>query len=285
LAYLALLAQTAISAGTYLLAKRALEELRPLELGWLRFVAAAAIYVAILFATRTPAIPPRGSRKRAIVLGVIAVPLNQGLFLSGLALSTPSHAAILYALTPACVLLGARILLGEPISGARFAGIGIAFSGAAALLLERGLAAAREPLVGDLLLFGAVLAWAAYTVGTRPMARTHGALAATSWALLAGTVVAAPFGPWVVRAPRELAGVSATGWAGLAYLVVLTSVVAYLLWAFALQRLEAAKVAVFTNLQPVATALLSYAVFGEKMTAVAIGAGVLVLVGVTLAQR
>jgi drug/metabolite transporter (DMT)-like permease len=284
-AYLALLLQTAISAGTYLFAKRTLAELHPLELAELRFALAAIVYAAILAGTGRRLVPPPGDRLRALALGVVGLPVNQGLFLSGLARSTPAHAAILYALTPACVLAGARLFLGEPISRARLSGILVAFTGAAVLLLERGLAQARGPLVGDLLLLGAVFAWAAYTIGTRPLAQRHGALEPTGWALVGGAIVSAPFAPLFVRAPHALASVSAAAWAGLAFLVIATSVVAYLLWAFALRRLEAARVAVFTNLQPVATAALSYAIFGERIGVGAAVGGLFVLAGVTLAQR
>jgi len=51
------------------------------------------------------------------------------------------------------------------------------------------------------------------------------------------------------------------------YLIVMTSVVAYLLWSWALAHLAAARVAVFTNLQPLATALLAQAFLGERVTA------------------
>jgi drug/metabolite transporter (DMT)-like permease len=71
--------------------------------------------------------------------------------------------------------------------------------------------------------------------------------------------------------------VSATTLACIAYLGVLTSVVAYLLWYYALSKAAASKVAVFSNLQPVATAIAAWAILGEALTwEIAVG-GVLVL--------
>ncbi|MGZ6029495.1 MAG: EamA family transporter, partial [Myxococcaceae bacterium] len=66
------------------------------------------------------------------------------------------------------------------------------------------------------------------------------------------------------------------------YLALLTSVVSYLLWYWALGRTDASKVAVFSNLQPVATAVAAWLVLGERIGwEVGVG-GVLVLAGVRL---
>ncbi len=282
--YLALAAQTIISASTYLVAKVVLETLGPAEIAWLRFVLGGLCYVALFAATGRRVLPPPAELPRVVMLGVVGLLLNQSLFLFGLDRTTPTHTAILYALTPAVVLLGSRVLLGERISRGKAAGLACAFVGVAVVLLEKGLDAARGPLVGDLFVLGAVFAWAAYTVLTRPMARQHGSLQTTGWALTAAAALALPFGPLVTSAER-LVALDAATWAGVAFLVVVTSVISYLLWGYALQRLEAAKVAVFANLQPVATAALSWALLGDVPGAGAVVGGLLVIAGVTLTQR
>lgn len=285
LTYAAMAAQTLISAGTFLVAKAVMGVLLPREVMWLRFVLAAVAYAALLPALGRPLLPPAGDRGRVLALAALGLPLNQGGLLLGLSLSTPAHAAILYALTPVMVLLIARLALGERVSPRKLAGVGVAFAGVTLVLLERGLAAERGALAGDLLILVAVISWAGYTVLARPLAMRHGAATTTGWTLLAGGALLAPLTPAVLRGPAELAQVPAPTWAGVAYLVLLTSVAAYLLWSFALRRLEAGKVAVFTNLQPPATALLSWAILGEQITAPVIAGGLLVLSGVTLSQR
>lgn len=59
-----------------------------------------------------------------------------------------------------------------------------------------------------------------------------------------------------------------------------------LLWYFALSRLEASKAAVFSNLQPVLTALASLWLFREPIHwELVAGGALLVLLGVRLTQR
>ncbi|MCC7540008.1 MAG: DMT family transporter [Deltaproteobacteria bacterium] len=285
LAYVAMLAQTAASAGTYLVAKRALAELSPLEVAAFRFLGAALVYLAVLAALRAPLLPPRGQRGKVVLLGIIGLPFNQGLFLAGLSLSSASHAAILYALTPACVLVAERVVLGARLTPARLAGIGIAFAGVLLVLLGRGIDLAGGTLVGDVCLLGAVVAWAAYTIVMRPLAREHGGTTTTGWAMLAGATVTAPVTIVVLANVDRFAGISASAWGGVVYLITITSVVAYALWAFALRRLSAVRVAVFTNLQPVGTALLAWLVLGEQVAWPTVVGGLGVIAGVTLAQR
>jgi drug/metabolite transporter (DMT)-like permease len=283
--YLPLLLQTFASAGTYLFAKRVMAETGPAELAFLRFLGAGLCFALLLAATGRRVLPPRAAAGRAALLGFIALPVNQGLFLTGLSLSSAAHAAILYALTPALVLVGARLFLGERITPPKAAGVAVAFVGVAVVLFERGLAAETGPLVGDLLVLGAVVAWAAYTILTRPLTREYGAVTGTGWAMIAGAAMTLPLGPIRATHLAQLGGLSATGWLGVAYLVAITSVVSYLLWSYALKRLEAARVAVFTNLQPVATALLSWLILGERIGLASAVGGTLVILGVTASQR
>jgi drug/metabolite transporter (DMT)-like permease len=283
--YLALLGQTFFSAATYLFAKRVMAELGPAELAFLRFTGAGLLFAALLATTGRRVLPPREAAGRAVLLGLIALPVNQGLFLVGLSLSTASHAAILYALTPAIVLLGSRVFLGERITPTKAVGVLVAFVGVAVVLFERGLARETGPLVGDLLLLGAAISWAAYSILARPVTREYGALTGTGWAMIAGAVLALPLGALRAEELSRVSRLSGVAWLGIAYLVAITSVVSYLLWSYGLKRLEAARVAVFTNLQPVATALLAWLVLGERIGPAAAVGGGLVIVGVSISQR
>ena len=76
----------------------------------------------------------RADLPRVLLLGFLVVPINQGFFLFGLAHTTPTHAALLYALTPVIVYLMARRLLGEGRALATLAGIAIAFAGVLVIL-------------------------------------------------------------------------------------------------------------------------------------------------------
>jgi len=289
LLYGALVAHTLVSAGTYLFAKRALMEIPALPLGLLRF-AGAALLLLILLRRARPAgerFPPRREWKKLLFLAAVAVPVNQILFLYGLQLSSAAHAALLYTLTPLFVLLLAQALLGEFPGWRAALGTALALGGTIYVLLQRGAGTSREPLGGDLLLLIAVVAWAVYTAEGREVVGRLGAFPTIAWTVIAGTVLYLPLGLGALLSPSyraDIAHASREAWWGIAYLIVMTSVVAYLLWYWALAHLAAARVAIFTNLQPLATALLAQVLFGERVTAGFYVAAAVVMGGVLLAQ-
>jgi len=277
----ALLVQTAISGGTYLVAKRALMEVPVATLVLWRFLISGVVFALLVLVLPGPALPPRRAVPLALVLGFLTGPLNQGLFFAGLQRSTAAHAALLYALTPLGVYLYS-MLRGREAPNAR-AGLGLllAFVGALVLLLAHGLRALSGVFVGDILILGAVTAWVLYTAEGKAFIGEYGALRATAWSMIAGALWLLPLSPWVLR-PELVLGASPVVTGAILYLALLTSVVSYFLWYWALGRTDASKVAVFSNLQPVVTAVAAWLVLGERIGwEVAVG-GVLVLAGVRL---
>lgn len=280
----AILGQTLISAGTHLAAKQATLFIEPLLLVTLRMTLSALVFALLLLVTPGPKLPPRESWRWLLGYGLIAGPLNQGLFMYGLVRSKATHGGLLYALTPIGVYLLAIALKREQAVGRRFLGIAIAFLGVAVLLLGHGLAEALGPLVGDLFILGAVAAWVVWTTESRPFAAKHGGVRTASWSLIAGALWMVPAVPFTVSS-ASLDAIAPTGWYCLVYLVLMTSVASYVLWNYALARVESSRVAVFANLQPIATALAAWAVLDEPLGWSVFVGGALVLLGVRLAQR
>jgi drug/metabolite transporter (DMT)-like permease len=283
--HLVMLVHSVISAGTFLVAKRALGELSALELGLVRFTLAASVYGALLWRLRVRV--ARRDVARLAALGLMAIPLNQGLFLVGLARTTSGHGALLYALTPIFVFLIARARLGERATPLKLAGIGVAFAGVLVVLLPRGAVArpiGDAAVGGDLLILAAVAAYAVFATGGKPFAERYGSVASTGLITISGALLFLPLG--LARSdPRHLAQLSATGWLAIAYLVLVASVGSYVLYYWVLARAEASRVAIWSNLQPVLTAAMAWAIYGEQLTASFIAGGAMVVAGVVVTER
>lgn len=255
-----------IASGTFLVAKETLREFPPLVLALFRFVLAAGVMLPLTRLLRPGIRIAREDRPRILLLGLLAVPLNQGLFLYGMQWASASHAALLYALTPAFVVL-LPILAGGPRPGVRpGVGIALAFSGVLVLLLQRGLHFDRHSLAGDLLILTAVVAWALYLLAGRGVTRKYGPLVVTGEALAAGTVLYLPIGLVAVR-HFDPGTIHAGSWVGLCYLALLTSAFNYVVWFWGLQHLQPGSVALLTNLQPLVTAALAWALIHEPLPA------------------
>lgn len=282
---LVMFVHSVIAAGTYLAAKRALAELSPFELALVRFGLTGLFYAALWWRSRV--VIPRRDLWGLALLGVVAIPVNQGFFLYGLALTTPGHGALLYALTPIFVFLLARWRLGERATPWKVAGILTAFAGVVVVLLGRGAVGAEgawRGLVGDLCILLAVVAWAIFAVGGKFYAERYGVRAMTGVTITIGTLLYLPFGLWLSDA-ASFTRLSAVGWWSVLYLVFLTSIAAYLIYYWALGKTEASRVAIWSNTQPVLTAALAFALYGEPVTGAFVVGGAMVLAGVVATQR
>ena len=269
-----------LSAGTHLIAKATLNAIGPLSTALLRFIVASI--TLLLFELLRPR-RERVAREdipKLLWLGFLVIPVNQGFFLFGLTQSTPSHAALLYALTPIVVFLLARRFLKEGNTGAKLLGIAAAFAGVALILLDRGLAHEVAVMRGDLLMLLAVFSWAVYTIGSKDLLRRYDPMTLTTWVLVAGTAMSLP-ALLIPGAIPPLRTLSLPVWGGIAYLAVGTSVIAYPLWLYALRKLEASKVAITTNAQPVLTSVLSWILFRERFGPAFFVGAALILLGVS----
>ncbi len=272
-----------IASGTFLVAKGTLREFPPLTLALLRFVlASAALWPLARWLRPGVRIAPE-DRPRVLLLGVLAVPLNQGLFLIGMQWASASHAALLYALTPAAVVLIEAIAARRAPGARESAGITLAFLGVLTLLLQRGLHFDRHSVAGDAILLVAVGAWALYLVAGRRLIGRYGPLTVTAEALGVGTLIYLPIGLLAALHfdPRPI---SPGGWAGLAYLAWLTSAVNYVVWYWGLAYLRPHTVALLTNLQPLVTVAMAWVLLHEPLPAGFALSTALVLGGVWLAQ-
>jgi drug/metabolite transporter (DMT)-like permease len=256
----------------------------PLEMGFMRFAIAAIILWPLGERARKGRRIESKDNRAFWLLGLLAIPINQGFFLYGLQWTTAGHSALLYALTPLFVLVLAAWKLGERITWGRTVGILLAFGGVVLVLLEQGIELAPGQFTGDVLIITAVVAWAYYTVLGKPYIKKYGAMLVTARAMTYGTLLFIPVG-LLPMASFDPDVVALDAWAGLFYCAIGTSVIAYTLWYWALHFVDAAQVAVFNNIQPIIAAGLGWLLLGEVITGTFVIGGVLVLIGVFLTEK
>ena len=271
-----------IAGGTFPIAKLALQYFEPFTLAVTRFViASVAMFAIVKFSGRLRKIE-RVDWGKFVWLGLLAVPLNQLLFLYGLKFTTPGRSALYYGATPAFVFMMAIWYLKERVTIAKVAGIVISFLGVA-LILRAGRFDA-DILFGDILVILAVIAWAGYTIFGKPLIAKYGPMTTTAYALLIGTALYLPFG-LIYAVKFDYAAVPAAGWLSLLYIAIITSVIAYSIWFWALGRMEASKLSIFQNLQPIFATILSVLFFGEILGWEFYVGGAMVITGVIVTQR
>lgn len=272
--------------GTFVFARIALLQADPFTVAFIRFTVAGAILLAVsrwrTRGSRAVAIP-REDRKRIWILGIGIIFGNQLLYLYGQAFTSAAHGALLFTLTPVfayVMAIGAKDETWSPIKGI---GIFLAVIGSTGILLERGLSLDWLSLKGDVILFLAVAAWAAYLVWGKPLVEKYGAFRASAYTLAAGAAVYFPFGLYRFLT-ADLSGVNAAGWWSIGYVTMVTSVIGYSVWYWLLKFMEASRVSVLSNSQPIVAGVLAYFMLGEVISTPFLIGAVIIIAGVILTQ-
>ena len=281
--YFSLIFRSLISSGTHLVAKVVVRDIEPVGLTMIRSALAAAGLLIIMLIRRTRNSIAREDYGRILLLSFLAIPANQFLFLTALRHTTASNASLMYAATPAVVLVISAVGGKERLTLKKLLGVSIAFGGILLVVFEHGIDLASDYTFGNLLLVAAVVSWSFYTVKGRPMILKYGAFQTSALTMILGTVLYLPVGA-VNAIEFDYSQLTPMHWAGLAYLSLGTSIFAYFLWYYALGRIEASKVAIFTNLQPVMTTLLAFFLLGQPISLIFIIGGVITLAGIVLTQ-
>lgn len=246
------------------LIKAALEVVPPLAFNALRFPLAA---LALLVLVRRMGVDLRieGRHVGAVVaLGLLGNVVYQLLFILGVARTSAGNASLVLATSPAWTVL-LSVLTGQERPGGRvWIGVACTIAGMGLVVVGgRGLSFGGETLAGDLLMMAASVAWAAYTVGSRPLVRRYGAMPVTAWTLWVGTVGVVAMGAAPLRA-QDVGSYSPGLWFTVVYAGVLSISVAYALWNRGVQRLGNSRTAVYSNLVPVVALGAAWAALGER---------------------
>ncbi|WP_151526845.1 EamA family transporter [Serinicoccus kebangsaanensis] len=259
-----------------------LEHFPPLFLVALRFAVLAV--PAVLLVPR-PAVPLRWLIGYGLGFGTLQF---FGLYL-GMAAGFPAGLAslVLQASAPFTVVLGV-LLLRERLTWRRAAGVAAAVTGLAVVGLSRAEATSWVPFL--LVVLGA-FGWAVGNVCSR-LAAAPNPLHLTLWMSVVPPLPMLAVS-LLVEGPEQIGSALVTSvdasavpaWLGLAYTVVLGTVVGSGIWVWLLARHPAGVVAPFSMLVPVVGMTAAWWVLGERPVPLEVAGGVLVVAGVLWAAR
>lgn len=263
--------------------KGALGEIEPLAFNALRFLLASAAVAALLRVQGRRMLPRPRDWGKVVLLALAGHVLFQLCFIYGLDRTLAGNAALLLATCPLWVVLLGAVLGRERFSLAVACGAACTFGGTV-LLVSGGADAVGSSTEGDLLMVGAAILWALYTIYGRRMVKRHGSLETTAWTLWAGTpfVVAAGV-PGLAR--TELGSLSASTWGALLHAGVLAVAVAYAIWYRSVGAIGQSRTAVYQNLVPVFALAAAWAWLGETPGRVQLAGAGVILVGLVVARR
>jgi drug/metabolite transporter (DMT)-like permease len=188
---------------------------------------------------------------RFFMSGVFGVAINQLMFFKGLEMTTPVNASLIMTNTPVLVIFLSLILGAERFAWRKMIGLAMGSTGAI-LLITKGfrIEAFQEINLGDLYVLVNASAFALYLIISKPLLKKYSSIQVVTVVFASGFLIVLPVGA-VDFVSADWASFGTEIWLSFAFVLVFTTGFAYLLNAYALQKVNPSVVSIYIYLQPV----------------------------------
>lgn len=226
--------------------------------------------------------------------GLFAIVLNQGVYITGVSMTSPVDASIITTSLPIVTMIFAAIWLKEPITVMKAGGVLLGLGGALLLVFGNRLmpgagvsgsaSAGSSNLFGDLLCFCAQCSYAVYLVLFKDLIVKYSPVTLMKWMFTFASVVMIPFSIGkFISAPWE--AVPLTQFAGMAFILFCGTFLCYLLVPVGQKNLRPTLVAMYNYVQPIVATVIAIIWGMDRFNILKVLAVILVFAGVLLVNR
>lgn len=261
------------------------EYVPPFAIILIRVVGAAILFWTISLFVKNEKIDRRDI-PRLLACAVFGMCINMLLSFKGLSLSTPINSSVIVTISPILVFVLSAVLIREKITLLKASGAIIGLMGALLLILfgkQISYQAENIPLGNVLILINAT-AYSIYLIMVRPLTKKYSSITLLKYLFLTATII---------NFPICFSEFNTVDWQALpfdaywrlAFVIVGTTVLTFLLNIYALREVSASTLGVFVYLQPVIA--ISYAIVAgvDQLNLLKILAAVLVFLGVFMVSK
>ncbi|MDT8271780.1 MAG: DMT family transporter [Desulfomonilia bacterium] len=265
--YLKLVMTAIFWGGTFVAGRAIAPVVGPFSGSFLRFFLASICLV--ILALNTPGGLPRAKKTQLlplILLGLTGVFAYNVLFLAGLQTVTASRASIIIANNPVFLALFSAILFKEQLGGQKIFGILLCLTGAIIAITQGDVASILHGAVGlgELLIFGCVASWVAYSLVGKVVMLGMSPLIAIMYSSIFGGLFLLP--PALAEGiVHQISSYPMMVWLGIFYLAFFGTTIGFTWYYQGIQAIGPARSGVFINLVPISAIALAALILGEKL--------------------
>ncbi|MEO8721530.1 MAG: DMT family transporter [Ginsengibacter sp.] len=220
-----------------------------------------------------------------LLCALTAIALNQMLFIKGLSLTFPIHAALLTLITPIFIIILAARVLKEKITLTKTFGLLLGILGAVLLVSNREISPPGDnTLLGDFLVILSAFAYTFYFILVKPLMNKYSAIQVIRWIFTIGFFMTLPFSlkefnhiTWQIFSLKD--------WFLLFVIVVPGTFLAYVFNVYGIQKLSASKAGAYIYSQPVFAVAIAMIFLKEHLSLYKIIAAVFIFAGVYLSNK
>jgi drug/metabolite transporter (DMT)-like permease len=253
-----------------------LQSYTPQSVALLRYLTASAVLLVYAVLTRMP-LPRRRDLPGLALAGFLGFTLYNVALNIGEQSIPAGTASLIVASAPIYVALFATLALHERLKLWGWLGILLSFAGVAIVTIKPGAGLQISP--SALLVLGAALTQAVYSVGQKPYLQRYSPLQFTACAIWFGTLFLLIFTPDLLR---QLPSASSSSTQAVIYMGVFPGAIGYLGWSYVLSHIPASRAGSFLYMVPAAAIIIAWFWLGEVPAPSALLGGVLILAGIVL---
>lgn len=265
--YLLLVLTILFWAGNFNLARAIHADVPPLGLSFWRWAVAALILLPFAWGSMRAALPlAREHWRLVLALAVLGIAGFNSLVYVGLQTTTATNGVLLQSVTPITMILLAGLVLHEKSTLAQWAGIGVSLVGVLVIITKADWQVLQQLAFnrGDMWIVLATLDWSLYTVLLRKLPQGLRGMPILGFSITLGALAILPLYVYESLTFQTMP-VTAVSVASIAYVAVFPSLLSYMFWNHATQKLGVNRTGQFSHLMPVFGILLATLLLGERL--------------------
>ena len=222
---------------------------------------------------------------RIIAAAFFGVAFNMLTFFKGLSLTSPISASVIMVTTPMIVLALSAIIMKERMQKRMVIGIILGLIGTAFLILYgKSIGSATNASFGNILVLVNAISYGFYLITVKKLMDKYNAFTFVKWIYLFGFLMVLPFG-WSQFEAVNWAIVPTHIYWKIAFVVVISTFITYLLNLLTMKELKPTTVAVFIYLQPFFATVFAIGLGKDDLSLVKIVSAILIFVGVYMVTQ
>jgi drug/metabolite transporter (DMT)-like permease len=283
-AYFALAMVCIVWGVSWVGTKEAVRFMPPFQMVGIRQILAGLAYV-LFFIFRGSKMPRRKEWYPIIFLSILNFMISNGLATWGVKLTTAGLSAIIGAIFPLWLVIILAVRGSNRIPPLAWLGILVGFSGVCVVFYQHIQELFELSFLGGIILgLIASLAWAYGTIYTKEFAINFNPYHSIGWQMLISGVMLNIIA-FVTGDVIPLKEIRLYTWGAILFLVVVSSIIAFVAYLYALQKLPTGLVSVYAYINPLVAVLSGSLFTGEPLTILIITGSLITLTGVYIVNK
>ena len=283
-AYLALGVVCIVWGVSWVGTKEAVRFMPPFQMVGIRQILAGVCYI-LFFMIRGHSLPRGKQWRQILLLSFLSFMVSNGLATWGVKLTTAGLSSILGAIFPLWLVILLTLRGDAKIPRLAWGGIFLGFAGVCIIFYENLQFFFDYAFVGGIVL-GLIssLAWAYATIYTKEFAADFNPYYSVGWQMFISgivlNIIATASGQTI-----PVWDIQTYTWVAILFLVIVSSIIAFLAYIYALQHLPTSLVSIYAYINPIIAVITGSFFIAEPLTALIIAGAVVTLTGVYIVNK